>query len=195
MDKLTLHKQKTRLTRELTAWQAGAIGLMAASSIFNAVFAVGIMDAWSELASEKAAHTAQLQKAEQTRDRALEQLGAAVRRAEQDRQARAEQAAAFEAAGAYRYIGECAITAYCPCEECCGRWADGLTATGIPAGPGIVAVDQDVIPLGSTVIIDGQQYLAADTGVKGLCVDVCAAAHEDAEAFGAQRANVWVVEP
>ena len=93
---------------------------------------------------------------------------------------------------AYRYIGECTVTSYCPCEICCGQWADGLTTTGIPAVPGIVAVDPDVIPLGSVVVIGGQRYLAADTGVTGLHVDVCAAEHQDAEDFGVQTLAVWI---
>lgn len=107
-----------------------------------------------------------------------------------------KQAEAYEAVGAYRYIGECTVTAYCPCEQCCGQWADGLTATGIPAGPGIVAVDPDIIPLGSTVIIDGHRYLAADTGssVKGQHIDICMTSHRDATEFGTQSAEVWVVE-
>ena len=72
---------------------------------------------------------------------------------------------------------------------------DGLTATGIPVTPGIVAVDPEVIPLGSTVVIDGQRYLAADTGgmVKGLHVDIAVPTHEEAVAFGSQAAEVWII--
>lgn len=140
-------------------------------------------------------YRAQIEITEHTRDLAVEQLDAIVLQTEADKQARAEQAAAYEMIGAYQYIGECTVTAYCPCSECCGRWADGLTATGLPAGPGIVVVDPEVIPLGSTVIIDGQRYLAADTGVEGLHVDVCLTEHEDTVAFGVRTAAVWVVAP
>lgn len=93
------------------------------------------------------------------------------------------------------YAGEFTITAYCPCRKCCGAWSDGLTATGVPALPGVVAVDPEVIPLGSTVVIDGQEYLAADTGsgVNGLHVDVCTDSHETAVSFGKRTADVWVV--
>lgn len=140
-------------------------------------------------------HQVQLESAERMRDLAVEQLGAVVLQTEADRQSRAEQAAAYEAIGAYQYIGECTITAYCPCEACYGRWADGLTATGLPAGPGVVAVDPEVIPLGSTVIIDGQRYLAADTGVTGKHVDICLSDHEDTVAHGVRTAEVWVVAP
>ena len=134
----------------------------------------------------------QMERAERARDLAVDRLDAVRLQAEADKQARAEQAAAYEMAGAYRYVGECTITAYCPCEECCGRWADGLTATGLPAGPGVVAVDPEIIPLGSTVIIDGQRYLAADTGVTGKHVDICMTEHEDTVEAGVRTADVWV---
>lgn len=95
------------------------------------------------------------------------------------------------------YAGEFSITAYCPCSICCGKWADGMTATGIPAEPGIVAVDPDVIPLGSIVVIGCQEYMAADTGsgVKGMHIDICTDSHDAAVAFGVQAADVWVIPP
>ena len=98
--------------------------------------------------------------------------------------------------GAWEYVGECTITAYCPCAECCGRWADGVTASGLPATPGVVAVDPEVIPLGSTAVIDGQRYLAADTGsgVEGLHIDICMGSHEETVAHGVRTADVWVAK-
>jgi 3D (Asp-Asp-Asp) domain-containing protein len=51
----------------------------------------------------------------------------------------------------------------------------GTTATGIPTGPGIVAVDPTVIPLGTRMTIPGYgEAVAADTGgaIKGLRIDV-----------------------
>lgn len=159
------------------------------------------MAQWAWIASLEAGwqadaerYRARIESAEHTRDLAVEQLGEMVLQAEADKQARAELAAAYEMIGEYRYVGECTITAYCPCAECCGRWADGLTATGLPAGPGIVAVDPEVIPLGSTVIIDGQRYLAADTGVTGNHVDVCMAEHAYTVEAGVGTAEVWIVK-
>lgn len=35
------------------------------------------------------------------------------------------------------------------------------------------------IQIGTAVIIDGQRYLAADTGVTGYHVDICAADHQE----------------
>lgn len=188
MDAMILHRTLARRTRELAAWQRGAIGLLILSTAWSMIQTARI----DRLEDQRREAEEQLEQAQYARDYALEKLGAAVLQAEADRQARAEQAAAYEAVGTYTYIGACTVTAYCPCEACCGQWADGLTATGLPAGPGIAAVDPEVIPLGSTVVIDGQKYLAADAGVTGLHVDICAASHQEAESFGVQTADVWV---
>lgn len=171
------------------------VGLLALALAVN-------MAQWAWIASLEAGwqadaerYRAQIESAEHTRDLAAEQLGEMVLQTEADKQARAELAAAYELIGQYRYIGECTVTAYCPCAECCGHWANGLTATGLPAGPGIVAVDPEVISLGSTVVIDGQKYLAADTGVTGRHVDICMADHADTVEAGVGTAEVWVVAP
>jgi len=192
MEEVTLRRSLSRRTRKLTAWQAGPLCLLAGAAVVNAAFASALMDTRAQLASVEEQYQAQLQQAERTRDQAVRELGALALQTAEARQALVEQAAAYEAMENYRYIGVCTVTAYCPCEECCGRWADGLTATGIPAGPGVVAVDPDVIPLGSTVVIDGQRYLAADTGVNGLHVDVCLPDHRDTIVFGVQRLEVWI---
>lgn len=190
MERVTLRRCRARLTRALAFWQVVAIGLLALT--VNMVQWAWIAALEASRQEDAARYQAQIKSAERTRDLAVEQLEAAVLQAEADKQARAEQTAAYEAIGVYQYIGECTITAYCPCEACCGRWADGVTATGLPAGPGVVAVDPEVIPLGATVIIDGQRYLAADTGVTGKHVDVCLPDHEDTVAHGVRIAEVWV---
>ena len=126
---------------------------------------------------------------------AYERLVEAV---ELERERCEEQARAYEAVGVYEYIGTCTLTAYC-CESkgnphICGD-GDGLTATGLPVAPGMVAVDPKIIPLGSTVIINGTSYLAADTGVKGYHIDIAIQTHEDADAFGVSSAEVWIIPP
>lgn len=178
------------LRRQRDDWQRAALGMLALSLAGNAALY------GAKLRAEER-HQSELQYVETVRDNALEELGRTVSAAALEAQARREQAEAYEAIGAYQYIGECAITAYCPCAECCGRWADGLTASGLPAGAGIVAVDPDVIPLGSTVVIDGQKYLAADTGsgVTGNHIDICLASHEETVAHGVRTAEVWVAKP
>lgn len=113
-------------------------------------------------------------------------LAAAVLSAQADKTVKAEEPSI--------YAGKFTVTAYCPCRECCGSWADGMTASGVPAVPGVVAVDPEVIQLGSVVIIDGTEYLAADTGdsIKGNRIDICTASHQDALDFGVQEKGVWV---
>jgi len=59
----------------------------------------------------------------------------------------------------------------------------GNTATGIPTGPGIVAVDPVVIPLGTRMTIPGYgEGVAADTGgaIRGLRIDVWVATAAEA---------------
>lgn len=193
MTTITVRQQKMLLRREMASWQAGAIGLLVLAVAGNMALAARIGGLEQAREADAARYRAQIERVEQTRDRAVEQLGALVLQAEAEQQAREAQAMAYEALEGYRYIGECVVTYYCPCEQCCGKWADGLTATGLPAEPGIVAVDPGVIPLGSTVIIDGQKYLAADTGVTGKHVDVCLADHAATVEAGVGNAEVWVV--
>jgi 3D (Asp-Asp-Asp) domain-containing protein/peptidoglycan hydrolase CwlO-like protein len=69
------------------------------------------------------------------------------------------------------------VTGYCLTES---------TATGLPVGPGIVAVDPSVIPLGTRMTIPGYgEGVAADVGgaVKGAHIDVWMASCSDAAAF------------
>ncbi len=90
-------------------------------------------------------------------------------------------------------LGTFKLTAYCPCPACCGEWADGITYTGTAATQGrTLAVDPDVIPLGSSVEIDGQTYVAEDIGgaIQGNRIDVYFRSHTDALEFGVQYATV-----
>ena len=183
------------LRHETATWQTAALGMFGLSLAVNlSTCGAHKLDrqAW---AAREAQYQTDLQNAEQVRDHAVQELGVLAARVSREQQAWEEQAAAYEALGDWAYLGEFTITAYCPCEDCCGRWADGVTASGLPAGPGIVAVDRSVIPLGSTVVIDGLKYLAADTGVTGNHVDICMASHEDTVAHGVRTAEVWVVKP
>ena len=69
------------------------------------------------------------------------------------------------------------VTGYC---------LTGKTATGLPVGPGIVAVDPGVIPLGTRMTIPGYgEGVAADVGggIKGARIDVWIASCSDAASF------------
>lgn len=102
----------------------------------------------------------------------------------------------FQSVSGFEYIGVCEITAYC-CEKrphICGE-GHGITSSGLPVQPGMVAVDKNVIPLGSTVYIDGVPYLAADTGgkTKGKKIDIAVQTHTEAVAYTMQYHDVWIV--
>lgn len=99
-------------------------------------------------------------------------------------------------------IEDCTVTYYDICVECCGK-ADGITATGTRATPGItVAVDPSVIPLGSDVLVDYDDgeihyYRADDIGaaVKGNYIDLCVSSHTEALQLGRRTATVyWVAQ-
>jgi len=63
----------------------------------------------------------------------------------------------------------------------------GTTATGLPVGPGVVAVDPSVIPLGTRLHVPGYgDAVAADTGgaVRGAMIDVWLPTLAQARAWG-----------
>lgn len=94
-------------------------------------------------------------------------------------------------------LGEFKLTAYCPCSKCCGIWADGITYTGTAAKAGrTIAVDPDVIPLGSTVRINGKDYIAEDIGgaIQNKRIDVYFDSHEAALDFGVRYADVSIIK-
>ena len=183
----------TRTRRDLASWQRAALGLLALSVGVNTALCAAITRQERQIEDlETRYHAVRAIEAD-----AVAAYGELAARVDADREARQAQAEAYEAIGAYQYIGECTVTYYCweAYAHVCGD-GDGLTATGLPVTPGVVAVDPEVIPLGSTVIIDGQAYLAADTGgaVRGSHVDIAVATHQEAEDLGVTTADVWVVE-
>lgn len=96
-----------------------------------------------------------------------------------------------------RSLGTFKLTAYCPCPKCCGEWADGLTYTETVATEGrTIAVDPDVIELGSIVTINGQEYVAEDIGgaIQGNRIDVYFSSHAEAIRFGVQYTEVLLNE-
>ena len=127
---------------------------------------------------------------------ALGKYGTLVKEVEAEKEYREQQQKAYEKLKNYHYVGKCKLTAYC-CEKyphICGT-GNGITATGIPVQPGVVAVDPSVIPLGSTVIIDGVSYIAADTGgaIKGNIIDIAFETHQEASGFGIHYGEVWYI--
>ena len=97
------------------------------------------------------------------------------------------------------YAGSFMCTAYC-CEEyphICG--GNGITASGAPVESGLtVAVDPEVIPLGTVLYIEGVgARVAQDTGsaIKGQKIDIAVETHAEAESWtGWGEHNVWILE-
>ena len=71
----------------------------------------------------------------------------------------------------WRCLGQFVITYYWPGEDVYGR----LTSTGAIAEEGrTIAVDPSIIPYGSIVLINGNEYVAQDCGgaIKGNKIDI-----------------------
>jgi 3D (Asp-Asp-Asp) domain-containing protein len=69
----------------------------------------------------------------------------------------------------------------------------GNTASGLPVGPGVVAVDPSVIPLGTRLTIPGYgEAVAADTGsaVQGLTIDLWFPTLAEALAWGRRTVTI-----
>lgn len=73
----------------------------------------------------------------------------------------------------------------------------GITASGMPVAHGVVAVDPNVIPLGTKLFVEGYgQAIAADTGsaIKGYKIDLYFESLQDARGYGQRSLNVYVIE-
>ena len=103
----------------------------------------------------------------------------------------------------YTLLGTFCSTAYCTCSICCGKWSylndhdHPVGARGVELVPDYsIAVDPDVIPLGSTVYINGKEYRADDTGsaVKGNRIDIYKSTHQEAVDYAVQTVKIYTKE-
>lgn len=103
-------------------------------------------------------------------------------------------------------LGNFKLTAYCSCSICCGEWAYnrpideygneivyGSIGERLTADYSI-AVDPNVIPYGTEVIINNHTYKAQDCGgaIDGNEIDVYFDDHQKALIFGVQYAEVYI---
>ena len=150
----------------------------------------------AEAAAQAAAEEASRQAAAQAAAEEASRQAAAQAAAEEA----ARQAAAQQAAQQQQHLGKFRITHYCSCSICCGQWSTGsstvIGASGMVLTPGqSIAVNPAQIPYGSKVMINGQIYIAADTGVGSNCIDIYTGTnHAVASAGGMYYADVYLVK-
>lgn len=111
----------------------------------------------------------------------------------------------------YKAVYEVKATAYCLCKKCCGKSPDnpkyGETSSGLKIIPGtgmkVIAVDPNLIPLGSKVYVEGLNgagdygyAIAADKGsaIKNYKIDLYMDSHQDALNWGRKTVKVYVIE-
>jgi len=80
------------------------------------------------------------------------------------------------------------VTAYCPCPICCGKWSDGITASGTLAKAGrTIAADRAMWNIGTCLEIPSVgKRIVEDTGsaIIGNRIDVYFNSHDEALQFG-----------
>lgn len=88
------------------------------------------------------------------------------------------------------------VTAYCPCSQCCGKYASGYTSSGTKATAGRTVAASSQFAFGTKLLINGKEYIVEDRGgaIKGNKIDVYMNTHADALAWGVKYLPVQVVE-
>lgn len=88
-----------------------------------------------------------------------------------------------------------AVTAYCACVKCCGKWSGGPTASGVMPVEGVTVAGPRRIPFGTVVFVEGvgkrvvQDRLARRYDDR---FDVYFEKHEDALKFGIRKLKVKI---
>lgn len=88
------------------------------------------------------------------------------------------------------------ITAYCPCSKCCGKYANGYTASGTKATAGRTLAASSKFSFGTKLSINGKTYVVEDRGgaIKGNKIDMYVNTHSEALAWGVRYLPVEVVK-
>lgn len=88
------------------------------------------------------------------------------------------------------------VTAYCPCQTCCGKWSGGPTASGRKPEAGVTCAAPRNIPFGTWLNIEGVGVRRVDDRLASKYdsrVDVFFDKHEDALRFGKRKLKVEVL--
>lgn len=92
------------------------------------------------------------------------------------------------------------VTAYCPCEKCCGDDADGITSKGVDANLPGIASDPKRVAYGTVLSIPGYGTASVDdTGgamrrASVVHLDVRFKTHQEALNWGVQTLEVEIVK-
>jgi 3D (Asp-Asp-Asp) domain-containing protein len=98
---------------------------------------------------------------------------------------------------------EMIVTGYSPDERSCGKWADGITASGYSVwtnGMKLVAADTRVLPMKSVISIPGYNagkpvpVLDRGGAIKGNRLDLLFPTHEQARQWGRKKVTITVWE-
>lgn len=100
-----------------------------------------------------------------------------------------------EGVSSVQNMGAFRITGYCACHKCSAGWGRRTSSGAMAASRRTVAVDPRVIPMGSRLLINGQVYVAEDTGggVKGNHIDIYCDSHAQAKSLPFQNAQVFLL--
>lgn len=94
------------------------------------------------------------------------------------------------------YYGVCTITHYDNGACCCGKWAGGNTASGVPPTTNRT-VAHNYLPFGTKVLINGQEYVVEDRGdsnmAGGMWFDIYVSSHSEANARGMYSTDVYII--
>lgn len=88
-------------------------------------------------------------------------------------------------------------TAYDPCYQCNYPYYGAPSYLGLPLKKGIIAVDPNVIPMGTRLYVEGYgEGIAADQGnaIKGNHIDLCFATHQQASSYGIKTVKVTILD-
>ena len=137
-------------------------------------------------ASERRAYVAQLRSRAELNERQLAAAEAEAQAAQQRTQLLLAPAATEAPPPANSAPGTLEV-------EALGYTLDGVTASGLPAGYGVAAVDPSVIPLGTRFHVPGYgDAVAADTGgsIRGAMIDLWFPTLAEAEMWGRRHVSI-----
>lgn len=92
-------------------------------------------------------------------------------------------------------LGIFKTTGYCPCVSCSAGWGRQTSSGPLATAGHTVAVDTNIIPYGTKLMIDGVVYTAEDRGggVRGNHIDIFFNTHGEARQHGLRHSEVFLV--